>query len=72
VTTVSDETPDLTLLARQQRQILTGLGGMRSDMAVLTAIALRQDGTLTALLGEIRAMHPQQRANRVRDREAQP
>ena len=47
---MSDETPDLTLLARQQRQILTELGSMRDDMAVLTAIALRQDSTLTALL----------------------
>jgi hypothetical protein len=47
---VSDETPDLTQLAGQQRQILTELGNMRDDMAVLTAIALRQDSTLTALL----------------------
>jgi hypothetical protein len=54
-----DEAPDLSLLARQQRQILTELGSMRDDRAVLTAIAMRQDGTLTALLGEIRSMHSQ-------------
>ena len=65
--------PSLALLARQQRQILSELGGMRDDMAVLTAIALRQDGTLTALLTEVRAMHSQHSrlANRVRDLEAE-
>ena len=69
-----DETPDLTLLASQQRQILTELGSVRDDMAVLTAIVLRQDGTLTALLTEIRAMHGQHSrlANRVRDLEVRP
>jgi hypothetical protein len=66
-----DVTPDLTLLARQQRQILSELGGMRDDLAVLTAIAMRQDGTLAALLTEVRAMHSQHSrlANRVRDLE---
>lgn len=46
---------------------------MRDDMAVLTAIAMRQDGTLAALLTEIRAMHSQHSrlTNRVRDLEAQ-
>jgi hypothetical protein len=71
---MSDDLPDLTRLARPQRRILTELGSMRDDIAVLTAIALRQDGTLTALLGEIRAMHAQHSrlANRVRDLETQP
>jgi len=32
---------------------------MRDDVAVLTAIAMRQDGTLASLLTEIRAMHSQ-------------
>jgi hypothetical protein len=65
---VPDETPNLTILARQQRQILTELGSVRDDMAVLTAIMLRQDGTMSALLTEIRAMHgPRNRlANPVR------
>jgi hypothetical protein len=64
--------PDLSLLARQQRQILTELGSIRDDMAVLTAITLRQDATLTALLTEVRAMHSQHSrlATRVRDLEA--
>ena len=65
-------TPDLTLLARQQRQLLTEMGSMRDDLAVLTAVAMRQDGTLGALLTEVRAMHSQHSrlSNRVRDLEA--
>jgi hypothetical protein len=50
---------DLAPIARQQRQIITDLGTLREDMAVLTAIVLRQDSTLTALLTEVRAMLPQ-------------
>ena len=69
-----DTTPDLTLIARQQRLILSELGSMRDDMAVLTAIAMRQDGTLGALLTEVRAMHSQHSrlASRVRELEARP
>jgi hypothetical protein len=69
---MSDESPvGLGLLAHQQRRIITGLGGLRDDMQVLTTIVLRQDGTLTALLDEVRAMHSQhgRLANRVRDLE---
>lgn len=46
---------------------------MRDDMAVLTAIAMRQDNTLSALLNEIRAMHSQHSrlANRVRTLEGE-
>lgn len=67
-----DITPDLSLLARQQRQILSEIGSMRDDLAVLTAVAMRQDGTLSALLVEVRAMHAQHSrlANRVREIEA--
>jgi predicted DNA-binding ribbon-helix-helix protein len=59
------------LIARQQRQIIAELGGMRDDMTVLTAIAMRQDGTLAALLTEVRAMHAQHNrlASRVRELE---
>lgn len=69
-----DATPDLSLLARQQRHILTEMGSIHDDLAVLTAIAMRQDGTFAALLTEVRAMHaPHGRlANRVRDLETQP
>lgn len=67
-----DATPDLSHLIRQQRQIMSDMGSIRDDLAVLTAIAMRQDGNLAALLTEIRAMHPQHSrlANRVRDLEA--
>jgi hypothetical protein len=69
---MSDDTStDLSLLARQQRQLLAEVGSIRDDIAVLTAIAMRQDGTLSALLTEVRAMHAQHSrlANRVRDLE---
>jgi hypothetical protein len=63
-----DSRPDVSLLARQRRQFLTKVGSLRDDVGVLTAIALRQDGTLKALLTELRAMDAQHRglANRVR------
>jgi hypothetical protein len=67
-----DAPPDLSLLARRQGQILTELGSMRDDLAVLTAIAMRQDGTLGTLPTEVRAMHAQhcRPANRVRELES--
>jgi hypothetical protein len=63
---------DLSLLARLQRQLLTEIGSMRDDMSVLTAIVMRQDGTLSAVLTELRAMHSQHSrlGNRVRDIES--
>ncbi len=69
---MSDDSPDLSLLARQQRQLLSEMGTLRDDLAVLTAIAMRQDGTMAALLTGVRAMHAQHSrlANRVRDIEA--
>ncbi len=68
---MSEGTADLSLIVRQQRQILSDIGTMREDIAVLTAIVLRQDATLTALLNEVRAMHSQHSrlANRVRQLE---
>ena len=51
--------PDLGLITRQLRQLLTDVGSLREDMNVLTSIVLRQDATMTALLGEVRAMHAQ-------------
>ncbi len=63
-----EPTADLGPIARQQRAILAELGGVRDDMSVLTAIELRLDGTMTALLNEARAMHSRhgRLANRVR------
>jgi hypothetical protein len=71
---VSDgTTPEVSLLARQQRQILTEMGTLRDEIAVLIAIAMRQDGTLAAFLAEARAMHSQHSrlVNQVRDQETQ-
>ena len=69
---MSGNTPPDLALARQQRQILTEMGSMRDGLAVLTAVAMRQDGTLAALLTEVRATHSQhsRSGNRVRDLEA--
>jgi hypothetical protein len=60
------ELVSLEFLAEQQRRLLdemgsmrTEMGSIRADMGVLTAIVPRQDGTLTALLQEIRALHSQ-------------
>ena len=48
--------PDLNFLALQSERILTELGSVRDDLNVLTAIVLRQDATLSAVLNELRAM----------------
>jgi hypothetical protein len=57
---MSDEvSPDLSLLAGRQRQILTGTGSVRDDLAALTTIAMRQDGYLAGLRAEVRAMRSQ-------------
>jgi len=45
---------DLTLIARQQRQILSEMGTIRDDIGVLLAIVQRLDGTVSGLVGEIR------------------
>ena len=56
---MSDQ-PDLTLIARQQRQLLDEMGTMRDDMTVMMAILQRLDGTVAGLINEIRATHSQQ------------
>jgi hypothetical protein len=57
---------DLTFLARQGERILSEIEmlrrdntSFRDDMRVLTAMVLRQDGTLARLLDEVRAVHAQ-------------
>ena len=47
----------LDFLARQQAQILNEMASFRDDMTVLTAIAMRVDGSLASLVTEIRATH---------------
>jgi hypothetical protein len=51
--------PDLNFLARQSERILTEIAGSRDDMAVLTAMVMRLDGSHAALLQETRATHAQ-------------
>lgn len=50
---------DLTLLTRQNERLITEVGSLRDDTNVLTAIVLRLDGSMTALLQENRAIHSQ-------------
>jgi hypothetical protein len=57
---MSDEPqPDLSLTARQQRQVLAEMGVMRDDMSVMMAILQRLDGTVMGLVNEVRAVHSQ-------------
>ena len=69
---MSDEPqPDLSLTARQQRQVLAEMGVMRDDMSVMMAILQRLDGTVMGLVNEVRAVHSQHArlTKRVRDLE---
>lgn len=49
----------LTFLTRQNERLITEVSSLRDDMNVLTAIVLRLDGSMTALLQENRAIHSQ-------------
>jgi len=58
---MSDEPlADLSLIARQQKEILDEVRMLRDDMNVMAAIILRIDGMLIGLVNEIRATHAQQ------------
>ena len=59
---MSDTPPtvDLSLIARQQRQMLDEMTSLRDDMGVMMAILQRLDGTVAGLVNEIRATHAQQ------------
>ena len=54
-----DDGVDFGLIVRQQRQTLDQMARMRDDMAVLVAITMRLDGTVSGLVQEIRATHSQ-------------
>jgi hypothetical protein len=49
----------LNLVTRQIERLMTDVASVRDDMAALTAIVLRLDGSMTALLQETRATHTQ-------------
>src|SRR5262249_51524249 len=50
---------DLNFLAHQNERILGEIASLRDDMAVLTAMVMRLDGSHTALLQETPAAHAQ-------------
>jgi hypothetical protein len=51
--------PDLNFIARQNERMLAEVASLRDDMAVLTAMLMRLDGSHAALLQETRATHAQ-------------
>ncbi len=57
---MSDEpTIDLAYIGRALERLTSEVMTLRDDVAVLTAITMRIDGSHTALLTELRAMHSQ-------------
>jgi hypothetical protein len=72
---MSDEpTIDLAFIGRSLERLTREVLTLRDDVAVLTAITMRLDGSHTALLTELRAMHSQHNrlANRVTALEKAP
>ena len=57
------EPVDLDFLADRLRYLIAEVASLRDGMSVLTAMVLRQDGTMNALLQEIRATHFADRAD---------
>jgi hypothetical protein len=55
ITYREQERRDLSLISRQQRELLSEIGAIRDNIAVTTAIARRIDGTISRLVNEIRA-----------------
>jgi hypothetical protein len=51
--------PDLNFIARQNERMLAEIASLPDDMAVLTAMLMRLDGSHAALLQETRATHAQ-------------
>lgn len=54
---MSEQPITLEFLARQQARILDEMASFRDDLTVLTAIAMRVEGAVSALTTEVRAMH---------------
>ena len=50
---------DINFLARQSERIMSEIASLRDDAAVLISIVLRLDGSMTAVLQEMRATHTQ-------------
>jgi hypothetical protein len=47
------DSPDMNMVTALLRQVIAEQAATRDDMRVLTAIAMRQDNTLAALLTEV-------------------
>ena len=54
---MSESPVTLEFLARQQARLLDEVASFRDDMAVLMAITMRVDGSLSSLVTEVRATH---------------
>lgn len=50
---------DINFLARQSERIMSEIASLCDNAAVLTSIVLRLDGSMTAVLQEMRATHTQ-------------
>jgi hypothetical protein len=50
---VMSDSPDMNMVTALLRQVIAEQAATRDDMRVLTAIAMRQDNTLAALLTEV-------------------
>ena len=49
--------PDLNFIARQNERMLAEIASLPDDMAVLTAMLMRLDGSHAALLQEVQRTH---------------
>jgi hypothetical protein len=54
---MSEQSPDLQLVLRQQRRMIDEVGEFRDQLTVLTAICMRVEAAVSALTIEVRAMH---------------
>jgi pilus assembly protein TadC len=69
---MSGASPDLTLILKQQKQMLDAFADFRDQLIVLTAICMRVEASVQSLTIEVRAMHSRhdRLARRVTDLEA--
>lgn len=56
---MAEQSIGLTFITRQLERVIADQHGTRDDLRVLTAIVPRLDGTFTALLTEVNALHAQ-------------
>ena len=54
---MSDQSPNLQLLLRQQQRMMDDFAEFRDQLTVLTAISMRLESSITSLTIEVRAQH---------------